>query len=70
ELNLTIQSATDQSANILVQDMAGRILQRQNVILSTGTQWKPLDIHRLTAGMYYITVIINDQQLTKKFFKL
>ena len=69
QLNLTIQSAKKQGATIIITDPEGRVIQKKSISLLSGIQWKPLSIGSLSSGMYYVTVIMNDNKSTQQFFK-
>lgn len=59
ELHITLQSAAEGTAKLLVSDMTGRTLQQQNIVLTGGlTDASVAGISDLKAGVYLVRITL------------
>ena len=68
---LSIQSSANTNMQLVVTDINGRIVHKQSVSLSNGSQDVWLDAARLSPGMFQVTGYMNGEKTTTlRFIKL
>ena len=68
---LNIQSSANTNMQLVVTDINGRIVHKQSVSLSNGSQDIWLDAARFSAGMFQVTGYVNGEKTaTLRFIKL
>ncbi len=68
---LNIQSSANANMQLVVTDMNGRIVQRQNVSVSNGSQDYWLDVSAFSSGAFQVTGFVNGvKTATLRFIKL
>ncbi len=70
QLSVIVRSAVSQKGTIIIEDMSGRQVLKQQISLLNGLQWKDIDVHQLSGGMYNVSLILNNNRLTQRFFKM
>jgi hypothetical protein len=68
-LNLEFSTTNASEINITISDNLGKEVLSMNNTYQEGTQRETLDISRLTAGYYFVSVYSNDNVETLKFVK-
>jgi hypothetical protein len=67
---LVISSGKTTSAQLLITDMSGRIVQKRRLVISAGSQDVLIDASRLTPGIYQITgYVVGEKTTTVRFIK-
>jgi hypothetical protein len=69
-LNLLIHATRNNKAALMITDITGRIVLHQQLEVIKGNQNKLVDVSQLTAGSYYLTVLLNNEKITQKIQKL
>ncbi|MBX2932142.1 MAG: T9SS type A sorting domain-containing protein [Chitinophagaceae bacterium] len=65
-----ITSATATNSNIIITDIAGRIIKQQPVKLQRGTQKVILNLSNVQQGNYQATIYLNGEFISRKIMKL
>ncbi|MBK7958100.1 MAG: T9SS type A sorting domain-containing protein [Bacteroidetes bacterium] len=70
--NITIDiiSSDKGNANIIITDIAGKIIRTQSVITSLGNTQMKLNIGELNAGNYIVTIDNGSERVNRKFVKV
>ena len=55
--------------NVVLSDMSGRTLIKKGILLNSGLNKVPLDLHAFAAGVYFVTVMLNEERVVKKVVK-
>lgn len=72
KINLFLDSELNQDSfgNVLISDIDGRLLiEKTNCILTRENQYE-IDITTLAPGIYFLSILDSNKQLTKRFIKL
>jgi hypothetical protein len=69
-LNLLIHATRNNKAALMITDITGRIVLHQQLEVIKGNQNKLVNVSQLTAGSYYLTVLLNNEKITQKIQKL
>jgi 1,4-alpha-glucan branching enzyme len=70
KLVVTIESSTQDNATIIMRDVSGRQLLKENKTISTGTNVLELDdLGKLSKGIYLLTIIESQQMQSIKVVK-
>jgi hypothetical protein len=67
ELNVAFELTVDANVEIRVMDMTGKQISAQGFNSNRGQNKVQLATNELPVGMYFITVIAQDQLITKRF---
>jgi hypothetical protein len=70
-LNLSVSAAENSKANFTIYDITGKLINFQTVDLTTGTNYKEVDVSSLKNGLYIIRLTDrNGVSISKKMIKL
>ncbi len=70
-LNLSVSAAENSKANFAIYDITGKLIKLQTVDLTTGTNYKEVDVSSLKNGLYIIRLTDrNGVSISKKMIKL
>ncbi len=67
DLNIRFTLANAEQANLIVQDLSGKIVQSAMVNASEGSNLVMMDLTQLASGMYFLKVQIGTSQKTVQF---
>lgn len=68
-LNMVIAAEKTTVTDVTVNDITGRVVMNQTFNLQNGNNTVSLDVNKLSAGIYSVTVNNGNTQITKKFVK-
>ncbi len=69
-VNLNINSNKSEFATILITDLYGRIVSSNKIELRKGFQTNKINVSYLNAGLYQISLLLKEAQITQKIIKL
>jgi hypothetical protein len=69
QLTFTWNSNTASPARFIVTDATGRLQISQSLLAVKGTNTNNLDVSKLPAGVFYLTIYIDNEVLREKFIK-
>ncbi len=64
QTQLKIESVKNSRVTIVITDNQGKIVQRTPIQVSAGAQNVPVNVQSLANGLYYVSLILEDGQLT------
>jgi len=67
ELNVAFDARTEQAVVILIQDLTGKMIQRQLINAEAGSNLVVLNTHYLSSGVYFMNIETNGSKEVRQF---
>lgn len=69
ELTLSFETDNYQAAQISIYDLAGQLVDQQNMVTRKGINEYKLSVAHYTNGIYFVTIVTPDGRITTRFVK-
>ncbi len=68
-INLVVAGASSNKVNIIITDLAGKVVKQQTAQLSSEDNIVKMDVASLVSGNYLVRIVTNNASAVHKFFK-
>jgi hypothetical protein len=68
-LNVGYATGEARSAELLLMDQSGRLVQRQNLLSSSDLATLQMDVSRYPQGIYFLHLVTDQKRISRKFIK-
>ncbi len=69
DVTITFEADNYTSAQLMVYDVAGRLVEQQTIITRKGLNNQTIDLSNYTNGVYFVSVVTTDAKITTRFVK-
>jgi hypothetical protein len=69
DVTITFEADNYTAAQLMVYDVAGRLVEQQTIITRKGLNNQTIDLSNYTNGVYFVSVVTTDAKITTRFVK-